>query len=142
MKNLYKYLEKNGIAYEPQTFGSRYFYNVSIIYHGAFVSIDYRNGSARRKLENYLKRYGYTVTYTSRIYPDYSIHYTVCRTADHNAASLYYEYQNKSLAEWEEMQHREYSRGNYDINEAGKAIMTKYEKQYLDRIQEQQKKTA
>ena len=55
MKNLYKYLDRNGIAYEPQTFGSRYFYNVSVMYDGAFVSLDYRNGSAAGMIESLLK---------------------------------------------------------------------------------------
>lgn len=145
MEKLKKYLDKHGIDHEPAIFGSDYFYNAPPIkYEGAFVTIDYRNGTKRRIFENYLKRYNYEITHRSRVRYDFTVVYTVVTARDHHAAALYYEYQGKSLAAFEQMQHEEYTRGNYDIEQKTRAIMAEYEKQYLAALaeRENQRKTA
>lgn len=142
MKQLLSYLEKNGIQAQPETFGTDYFYNSKVIYNGLFVTMDYRNGNARRKFENYCKRYGYEIFYTSRIRPDYTIVYSVARTEDRNADREYNLFAEPARREWEEMQHSEYSRGNYDIEQKTREIMTDYENRYLQFIKTKGAKTA
>lgn len=142
MKKIYKYLDNNGISYRRETFGSRYFYNVQYIFDGVIVSMDYRHSAKREKLLKYCQRYGYKIMYESRIFPDFSIHYSIATATDAENANNYYYYQEKSLAEWEQMQHEEYSKGNYDINEKGKAIMQKWEKAYMQTIAEKEKKAS
>lgn len=143
MEKLKKYLNKNEIKHEPATFGSSYFYNAPpILYEGAFVTIDYRDARKRRIFEKYAARYNYEIINRSRVRYDFSVVYTVVTAADHHAAALYYEYQKKSVSEFEQMQHAEYTRGNYDIEQQTRAIMAKYESQYLAALQERQRKTA
>ena len=142
MKKIYKYLDNNGISYRRETFGSRYFYGVSCIFDGVIVSMDYRHSATREKLLKYCRRYGYKIMYESRIFPDFSIHYSIATATDADKASDYYYFQEKSLAEWEQMQHREYSNGNYNINEQGKQIMQKWEKAYINFLAEKDQKTA
>jgi hypothetical protein len=142
MNKLYKYLDKNEINYRRETFGSRYFDNVHYIFEGVIISMDYRHSATREKLLKYCRRYGYKIMYESRIFPDFSIHYSIATATDAENAANYYYYQDKSVSEWEQMQHREYSNGNYDINEQGKAIMQKWESLYLQTLSEQEERTA
>lgn len=106
MKKLYEYMNKIGVQYSPERFGASYFRNAPVIdFPGAFITLGaFENSTAGwRSLEKYCKRWGYSLMRWGG-YPGYTT-YTVCRTQDRDALTVYSEFQKESVAACEQAIH-------------------------------------
>ena len=145
LSNIIKYADKIGITetshganIENVTYTNNYFFGVSVSVPAVRFYFDYTecNYYTMQKkadmIKKYCSRYGLEVAYNGGCFGVFA--FSVFVPADLESYQIISEYSDLSVQEWEKMQHTEYSHGNYNINELGRSIMDKWERAYLECI--------
>lgn len=138
MKNLIKWLERNGYSYETVRYGSGYFPNTSISYECVMVFLDREKygacvkGSA--KIEKYACRYGYKII--SDGYNLGGAWLSIGTSEIVNQLKLYWKYQEKAVRECEIIMHNYHLNNIYTSHHAElekelKRVMAYYESEYI-----------
>lgn len=147
MDRFIKWMQKkafDNVTIEPVKYGSDYFKKADpVLFDAVMVSIPFdryycKASQLERMIVKYATRYGYMVYY--RGYNLHGIWFTVCKPADAAALALYYEYQDRSIKQYEIVAHNYYigrlSLTGRTLNDIAGAIMDKWEKRYINALRE------
>ena len=133
MKNLIKWLTKHNYYFKSDYIGENYFFNIPAIHFNCVLinlefSVDYA-ASRDRYLLNYINKY-YGVV--SSGFNASGCWYIVTRKADKEAYNLYRAYMDRSIKQFEIVQHNYYiGRIKLDnLNQTTRNIMIKWENRY------------
>lgn len=145
LSNIIKYADKIGITetshgahLENVAYTNNYFYGVSVSVPAVRFYFNYtecNHYTMQKKadmIKKYCNRYGLEVAYNGGCFGCFA--FSVFLPADLEAYQTISEYSDLSRQEWEIMQHNEYSHGNHDINDLGRSIMDRWERAYIEHI--------
>ena len=147
MDNFIKWINKrdfDGVTLESVNYGADYFKTAPAVHFeavGVFIpweSSYYRAASIEKQIIKYINRYGYTVYYRSSNLS--GLYFTVCRPSDADALRLYDSFVEKSVRQWELIQHNYYigriTLNGRTLNDIARNIMRKYEARYIETLKE------